>query len=193
MVTLTAGVTCLGAGPAAAADCREAQARLGSPAAALCDELTKVRLSNASGPMLGSQSTHLALGAVRLAERLGLTGLATARSAMGMSDLGGIVANSAMPSPLPGVARATNLAKLPALPMVPQVKKLPPRPGARPPVTKGTRLADVPLDLTRPTNQIKEHVVRHTLPQVSHALGEARLPANSLDGVTGLLRSLNLD
>ncbi|MFG1947592.1 hypothetical protein [Nonomuraea sp. NPDC048826] len=198
MVTLTAGVTWLGAGPAAADDCRDSRTRMGSPAAALCDELAKVRLSDSTAPLLGSESTHLALGAVRLAEHLGLTGLATAHSATGLSDLGGVVATSAMPAlpALPGVtslAGAANLLKLPALPALP---KVPGKPGNYRRLANPTKVvqrpADIPVDVTAPVEQVKSTLVRRTLPQVAEALDTAKLPINSFDGVTSLLSSVSL-
>ncbi|MFC5819918.1 hypothetical protein [Nonomuraea harbinensis] len=191
IATLTAGVTWLGASSAAADDCRETRTSMGSPAAALCDELTKVRLSDSTGPLLGSESTHLALGAVRLAEHLGLTGLATSHSAIGLSDLGGVMATSAMPSVLPAaptVAGVTSQAKLPALPALPVNT----RTGRYPSKTAPRSSPGVPLDLTRPVGKTKDRLVRRTLPQGPGPLNETKLPADSLDGVTGLLRSLDL-
>ncbi|MGI5268486.1 hypothetical protein ACQEUU_05000 [Nonomuraea sp. CA-218870] len=200
MVTLTAGVSWLGAGPSAADDCLAARARVGSPAAALCDELAKARLSDGAGPLLGSESTHLALNAVRMAERINLTGLVAPRSEHGLSDLGGFVATSAMPpvasEPVTSepVADVTGLLKLPALPVLPE---------AAPPAVSGTgraplpsdgrpRPADTPIDLTGPVHQTRDEIVDRAVPRVATELDRADIPGRSLDGVTRLLGGLSL-
>ncbi|MDA0637252.1 hypothetical protein OUY22_27940 [Nonomuraea sp. MCN248] len=190
MVTLTAGVTWLGTGPSAADDCLTAQARVGSPAAALCDELAKARLSDAA-PLLGSESTHLALNAVRMAERIHLTGLVTPQSEHGLSDLGGFVATSAMP-PVASepVAGATGLLKLPALPVLPEAA---PPTGRTPRPTDGRpRPADTPIDLTGPVQQAGDEIVDRAVPRVATELDRADIPGRSLDGVTRLLGGLSL-
>ncbi|WP_336209809.1 hypothetical protein [Nonomuraea sp. LPB2021202275-12-8] len=215
MVTLTAGVTWLGANPAAAAECRNKPTTVRSPGstATLCDDLRRIRVDDSTGSnqLVGSESGELALSAARMAERIGLTGLASARSAMGLSDLGGIVATSGMPVlSSPGIPARTGLPSLTRLPDVPDLPNLPNVPGT-PNLPVGMTVGNLPnpakvaeagveapLNLPGPVNQIKRDLVERTLPQVPSAVGGVndgtRLPdaQTSLDGLTGMLHGLDL-
>ena len=98
MITLMAGVTWLGASPVAADRCRTKPATVrAAKTARLCDDLTKIRVDDGSiggSRLVTSQTEELATSTARMAERIGLSGLASARSAMGLKDLGGKPAHS---------------------------------------------------------------------------------------------------
>lgn len=197
MATLTAGVTWLGTGPAAAAahDCRTAH--LGSPAAALCDELTVLRLSDRrSRPLLGSADTHEALESARLAERLNLTGLAITRSRTGLSDLGGFMGTSEMPTLTRTPSRVTEvdvvkLSRMPALPGFKrhEAKSSNQRTHDR---WRGYSNNSIPLEVTRPVNRIKDEVVRRTLPRATRSFDTGTVPTDSVESVSLLLGNIKL-
>ncbi|MFI7449427.1 hypothetical protein ACIBQX_18165 [Nonomuraea sp. NPDC049714] len=209
MVTLTAGVTWLGAGPVAADECRTkpTTVRAGTTAT-LCDDLRKIRLDDGSiggSRLLTSQTDELATGTARMAQRLGLTGLTSARSAMGLTDLGGIAATSGMPAltssaparpgGLPSLAKLPDVPDLPSLPELPGVSDLPvgmtlgnlPDPAK----VAGDGM-EAPLDMPAPVNEIKNDLIDRTLPQVPTTVDGlthgSRLPdaQDSLSGLTGL-------
>ncbi|MEV4074648.1 hypothetical protein ACGFJC_43805 [Nonomuraea fuscirosea] len=162
VAALTAGVSWLVAGPATAANCRNAEPGLLSPrsVATYCDEHTKLRVNDSgsgSSRMVASESNKLAMAAGELARRLGLTGLATGRAVLGSADLGGMAATWGMPSltsaspaipVVPGPAAMKDLSTvagipaLPALPSLPSVPDLPPL--ARTPLEGDARRAQAP-------------------------------------------------
>jgi hypothetical protein len=140
-----------------------------------------------------------------MAQRLGLTGLASARSAMGLTDLGGIAATSGMPAltssaparpgGLPSLAKLPDVPDLPSLPELPGVSDLPvgmtlgnlPDPAK----VAGDGM-EAPLDMPAPVNEIKNDLIDRTLPQVPTTVDGlthgSRLPdaQDSLSGLTGL-------
>jgi hypothetical protein len=215
MVTLTAGVTWLGAGPVAADECRTkpTTVRAGT-AARLCDDLTKIRLDDdpiGGNRLVTSQTEELAASTARMAQRIGLTGLASGRSAMGLTDMGGIAATSGMPalpsstaaeSGLPGLAKLPDVPDLPSLPDVPGVSNLPvgmtlgTLPDPAKVAGKGVRARNMPV------NEIKDDLIARTLPQVPGTVdgltSDTRLPdaqdsLRGLTGLTGLLPGVGLD
>lgn len=205
MITLTAGVTWLGASPVAADECRTKPTTVrAAKTARLCDDLTKIRVDDGSiggSRLVTSQTEELATSTARMAERIGLTGLASARSAMGLKDLGGIAATSSMPAlpsstaaepGLPSLTKLPDVPDLPALPDVPGVSNLPvgmtlgTLPDPAKVAGKGVRGRNMPV------NEIKDELINRTLPQVPGTVtgltSGTRLPdaQESLDGLTGL-------
>ncbi len=192
MITLLAGVTWLGAAPAAAYECRDRPA--------LCDDLGRIHLGKGGGrKAVPSQGDELALSAARMAERIGLTGLASVRSAMGLSDLGGLAATSAMPALSPGTPAR---AGLPSLTKLPDVPDLPSVAGVRD-LPVGMSISTLPDPATAagksaqaPVDEVTGDLIERTLPQVPTTVDEltggTRLPdtRQSLDGLTGLLPGL---
>jgi hypothetical protein len=206
MVTLTAGVTWWAASPVAADECRAKPAARAATATRLCDDLTEIRLDDERP--LTSQTEELAASTARMAQRIGLTGLASARSAMGLTDLGGIAATSGMPA-LPsstpaqsGLPSLTKLPDVPDLPDIPGVSNLPvgmtlgTLPDPAKVAGKGVRGQDMPV------NEIKDDLIARTLPQVPGTVdgltSGTRLPdaQDSLKGltdITDLLPGLGLN
>ncbi|MEV4216975.1 hypothetical protein [Nonomuraea sp. NPDC049725] len=211
MVTLTAGVTWLGAGAAeAAAPCQERSAtvRAQRTVTTMCDGVTRFGVDDPTGTaeLVESETSRLAHSAARLAQRIGLTGLGSVR-AMGLSDLGGFAASSAMPALSHGVPLSGALPSLTRLPEVPDLPNLPTIPGIRdlPVGASVGKLPDpakvaaegfkAPLNLPQPVNKLKDELVNKMLPQVPAAVGgindATRLP-DAHTSLTGLLDALDL-
>lgn len=215
MVTLTAGVTWLGAGPVAADGCRAKPTTVhAGTAARLCDDLTEIRVDDDSiggDRLITPQTEELATSTARMAQRIGLTGLASAHSAMGLTDLGGIAATSSMPALRPGAPARSGLPSLTKLPDVPDLPSLPDVPGvSNLPVGVSLGTLPDPAEVAGkgvrghnvPVNEIKDDLIERTLPQVPGTLdgltSGTRLPdaQDSLDGLaglTGLLPGLGLN
>ncbi|WP_049559506.1 hypothetical protein [Nonomuraea sp. SBT364] len=210
MVTLTAGVTWLGAGAAAADQChdRSATVRAQRMVTALCDDATRLRVDDPSGTgeVIKSETSRLAHSAARLAERIGLTGLGSVR-ALGLSDLGGVAATSSMPALSNGVPLAGGLPDLGRLPEVPDLPNLPTIPGVRnlpvgatvgklpDPAKVAAEGLKAPLNLPQPVNELKDDLINKMLPQVPAAVGgindATRLP-DAQTSLTDLLETLDL-
>ncbi|MFC4112700.1 hypothetical protein [Nonomuraea zeae] len=219
MATLTAGVSWLTAGPSMADACANSEPALLSTSsfAAYCDEQTRVRINdggNASSRMVTEESNKMAMAAGSLARQLGLTGLATGKSALGTADLGGIAATWGMPSlssgapalfpAVPGLIGMEDLATMagiPALPALPQRPLQSKAPGKKslPPGPHDNRIAGTgiqsPLDLQEPVYEVGADVIGVLLPKAVESVeGTSMLPGGQpvVDGFTGLAQGLGL-
>ncbi|MDX3102910.1 hypothetical protein [Nonomuraea angiospora] len=223
MATLTAGITWLAATPSTAGSCNGGEPALLSPksVATYCEERAQVRLEDAGsrgGKLVTTESNKLAMAAGEMARRLGLTGLATGREALGIADLGGLAANwgmpalfSASPAPYPVVPRTgsmKDLATMAAVPALPALPELPPTPlVAKLPAEMSlgnaapyqNRIAgspvESPLDLKEPVAEVGSQVVDILLPKAVQSVeGTSMLPGGqpAVDGFTGLARELGL-
>jgi hypothetical protein len=222
VAALTAGVSWLFAGPAAAQSCPDAEPALLSTSsiASYCDEHAKLRVNDGgsgSGRMVASESTKLAMAVGELARRLGLTGLATGKEVLGIADLGGVAATWGMPSlaaaspalfpVVPGSAgmkdlsTMTGIPMLSALPEVPQMplqKKLPGETslGQAPFHNRVTGSGvESPLDVVQPVHQVGAQVIDVLLPKVVQSVeGTSMLPGGqpAVAGFTSLTQGLGL-
>ncbi|MFG1697030.1 hypothetical protein [Nonomuraea sp. NPDC049309] len=135
VAAVAAGVSWLCAGPAAARTCARAE-----PAAlplTQCGHHTGIELDDpgiGASRVITTETNRLAMAAGETARRLGLTGLATGRRALGMSDLGGIAATWGMPSlagsptllPLvPQPLTMKDLATMRSVPALPELPRVP--------------------------------------------------------------------
>ncbi|WP_146103678.1 hypothetical protein [Nonomuraea solani] len=222
MATLTAGVSWLATGLAAAKTCPNTEPALLSPTsiAAYCDEHANLRV-NDGGPgssrMVTSQSSKLAMAAGDMARQLGLTGLATGKSALGVADLGGMAATWGMPSlasaspslfpmvPGPiGMKDLSTMAGMPALPALPELPDTPLTAKLPAEMTLGqapyhNRIAgsgiQSPMDVERPVREVSEDVVSVLLPKVAESIeGSSMLPGGEvISGFGGLVTNLGLN
>ncbi|MBF8190761.1 hypothetical protein ITP53_34645 [Nonomuraea sp. K274] len=141
VAALTAGVSWTVVSPATAAPCddREPALLTHTSVASHCGAHAELRGTegiHAGGRMVTTEGNRLAMATGELARHLGLTGLATAKSVMGVADLGGVAATWAMPSPAaasPGAFSASStgmrdlstVAGIPALPALPALPAVP--------------------------------------------------------------------
>ncbi|WP_393167544.1 hypothetical protein [Nonomuraea marmarensis] len=222
MATLTAGVSWLAVAPATADTCADAEPSLlsSTAAATYCDEHTTLRVNDGglgSSRMVTSESNKLAMAAGELARRLGLTGLATGKSVLGVADLGGVAANWGMPSlasaspalfpTMPGPAGMRDLSTMAGIPALPALPELPSTPlQAKLPAEMSlgqapyhNRIAgsgiESPLDLERPVSEVGAEVIGTLLPKAVESVeGTSMLPGGQpvADGFTGLTQGLGL-
>ncbi|MET8863686.1 hypothetical protein ABZW11_12075 [Nonomuraea sp. NPDC004580] len=185
------GVSWLCAGPAAARTCARTEGALLPPALAQCGGHTGIQLDDpgiGATRVVASETAKLAMAAGDTARRLGLTGLATGKQALGMSDLGGVAATWGMP-PLVGspallplvpeprtMKDVTTMRGVPALPELPKVPL-----AGKPPASKKARNApphgtiagtglDSPMKLQEPVRQVGSQVISEVLPKAFEAL-----------------------
>lgn len=222
LAALTAGVSWLYAGPAVAQGCPDSKPALLSTSsiATYCDEHAKLRVNNGGsggGRMVTNESTKLALAAGELARRLGLTGLATGKEVLGVTDLGGMAATWSMPSlataspalfpAVPGpigmkdLSTMTGIPVLPALPEMPQIplqKKLPGETSlGQAPYDNSVTGSGVgsPLDVAEPVRQVGAQVINVLLPKAIQSVeGTSMLPGGqpAVAGFTSLVQGLGL-
>ncbi|MEU6719451.1 hypothetical protein ABZ897_49005 [Nonomuraea sp. NPDC046802] len=224
VAALIAGVSWLTASPAAAAPCHNGEPSLltSTSIASYCSDEARLHLNDgspASSRMVAEESNKLAQAAGHMARQMGLTGLATARSALGTSDLGGVAAMWGMPaltsaSPaffpaLPGpvtmkdVATMAGVPALPALPTLPSVPQEPlgglvrsDVPGGR--ASYHNTIAgsgiESPMDLEKPVRQVGSDVINVLLPKAVESVeGTSMLTGDSaLGGFTELVQKLGL-
>ncbi|MEV0381851.1 hypothetical protein [Nonomuraea sp. NPDC050643] len=223
MASLTAGVSWLVAGPAAAAvSCTDSEPALLSPTsiAAYCDEHARLRVNDggpsSSSRMVATESNRLAMAAGDMARRLGLTGLASGKSALGVADLGGMAATWGMPSlasaspslfpmvPGPiGMKDLSTMAGMPAMPSLPELPNTPLTAKLPAEMTLGqapynNRIAgsgvQSPMDVEKPVREVGEDVVGVLLPKAVESVeGTSMLPGGeAVTGFTGLVQGLGL-
>ncbi|MGN9843770.1 hypothetical protein ACTMTI_37160 [Nonomuraea sp. H19] len=195
VAAVTAGVSWLAPGPAMAETCADDQRALlsNTSIASYCDERSGMRL-DVGGPGAGravtSESSRLAMTAGTMARQLGLTGLATAKEAMGTADLGGIAANwgmpalaSASPALFPALPDPAGMKDLATMITVPALSALPPTP-LESQVSSQLSLDDgphhdrvagsgvkSPLDLQKPVQEVSADVIGVLLPEVVERVG----------------------
>ncbi|GAB2939479.1 hypothetical protein ACFMQL_15480 [Nonomuraea fastidiosa] len=209
VVAVAAGVSWLCAGPAAARTCTRAE-----PAAlplTHCGHHTDIALDDpgiGASRVVTTETNRLAMAAGETARRLGLTGLATGKRALGMSDLGGIAATWGMPSlagsptllPLvPEPLTMKDLATMRSVPALPELPRVPltgrPPAGkhgagkharkAPPPATvAGTRL-DSPANLHEPVRQVGSQVISELLPKAFETLEGTRFAPSGGSIISG--------
>ncbi|MEU7862872.1 hypothetical protein [Nonomuraea sp. NPDC049141] len=178
----------------------------------VCDDSTDlvVPAGSQSGTMARSAGDRLSMAAVRLADRLGVTGLATGHSVMNIADQGGMAATtgaSTLPGGIPGAAGLADVSRLAEAPDLPMPRRLPhtgkptvDMPGDA--TAAGSRIVGTvaespvgplrPVDPLRPVNalppvdQVKRETVAPVLPEVPEH-------APAVDGVNGLIQRLALD
>ncbi|MFI7639183.1 hypothetical protein [Nonomuraea sp. NPDC049400] len=204
VATLAAGVTWLAAAPSAADSCTGLSTSSCGKSAANDGGL-------GSGRMVTDESDKLAMAVGAMAAQLGLTGLATAREALGAADMGGVAATWGMPSPallpkIPGTVDMQDLstmARVPALPALPQV---PPRPleAKLPEISLGdspyrNRVAGSGIqpqtNLGQPVEEVRAEVVDVLLPKTVKSLNDASVLAGgetTVAGFSGLVPELGL-
>ncbi|MEU4229322.1 hypothetical protein AB0F17_33930 [Nonomuraea sp. NPDC026600] len=171
VATLTVAVSWMAAGPAAA------RSKLVQPA--------------------GDPSDRLSMAAARLADRLGVAGLATGHSVMNIADQGGMAATagaSTLPGGIPGTAGLADVSRLAEAPDLPTPRRLP-RAGKLPvdmpddATAAGSRIvgtvAESPVDPLQPVDQVERDTVASVLPEVPEH-------APAIDGVNGLIQRLPL-
>ncbi|MGW0811452.1 hypothetical protein [Nonomuraea sp. NPDC002799] len=220
VATLMAGVSWLAPASMAGTCVKPERALLSATSvASSCDEHTSLSLNDGgsgSSRMATRESTRLAMAAGHMARRMGLTGLARAKSALGVTDLGGMAANWGMPSlisaspalfpAVPGpigmkdlstTAGVPALPALPALPKVPVAKQLPAglSIGHAPFHNRvaGTGI-QMPMDLQEPVRKVGADVIGVLLPKAVESVeGASMLPGGqAAAGFTGLVHGLGL-
>jgi hypothetical protein len=153
---------------------------------------------------LSASTVRVCMAAVRLADRLGVAGLATGHSVMNIADQGGMAATAGaatLPGGIPGTAGLADVSRLAEAPDLPTLRRLP-RTGKLPvnmpadataagsPIV-GT-VAEPPVDPLQPVNalppvdQVKREAVAPVLPEVPEH-------APAIDGVNGLIQRLPLN
>ncbi|GAA3576305.1 hypothetical protein GCM10022419_066900 [Nonomuraea rosea] len=222
MAALTAGVSWLTAGPSPADSCPDTEHALlsSSSIAAHCGKQSRVRINDggkASSRMVTTESNKLAMAAGDLARQLGLTGLATGKSALGTADLGGVAATWGMPSlasgapalfpavPGPiGMKDLSTMAGIPALPALPALPQQPLQSKVPSEMSLGqspyhNRVAGTgiqsPLDLEKPVYEVGADVIGVLLPKAVESVeGTSMLPGGQpvVEGFTGLAHGLGL-
>ena len=138
VATLTAGVSWMTAGPTAAHASAAWDACTGSSPAStvrVCDDSTDlVALDGPQGgktvrPVGDRATDRLIMAAVRLANRLGVAGLATGHSVMAIADQGGMAATAGagtLPGGIPGTAGLADVSRLAEEPgHLPMLRRLP--------------------------------------------------------------------
>lgn len=215
VAALTAGVTWPVAGPSVADTCRPREA-----VASYCDGHAKLQLNEGrtNGHRVVTEEVgKLAMAAGDMARRLGLTGLAAARSAMGpLADLGGVGAtwgmpslNSASPALFPaasGNSGMRDLATTLQVPALPALPALPPAPVAarvptemtlaeRPTAPASARAAKSPGRARQPVREVGGDLISNLLPRAVEGIeGASTLPGGypAIDGFSRLLPGLDL-
>ncbi|MBT2231870.1 hypothetical protein [Nonomuraea sp. NEAU-A123] len=142
-------------------------------------------------------SDRLSMAAVRLADRLGVAGLATGHSVMNIADQGGMAATAGaatLPGGIPGTAGLADVSRLAEAPDLPTLRRLPrtdklpvdmPAAGSR---IVGT-VTESPVDPLQPVNalppvdQVKRETVAPVLPEVPEH-------APAIDDANGLIQRL---
>ncbi|MFD1544356.1 hypothetical protein [Nonomuraea guangzhouensis] len=219
VATLTVAVSWTAAGPAAARSSFDASDGCTGPSAEVTSSASTVRVCDDStdlvvldGSQGGSAGDRLSMAAMRLADRLGVAGLATGRSVMNIADQGGMAATtgaSTLPGGIPGTAGLADVSRLAEAPDLPMPRHLPhtgnladdaTAAGSRivgtvaespvGPLQSGSPLQSGgplrPVDALPPVDQVKRETVDPVLPEVPD-----RAPA--IDGVNGLIQRLALD
>ncbi|RSN01089.1 hypothetical protein DMB42_39510 [Nonomuraea sp. WAC 01424] len=216
MATLTAAVTWPVAGPSTADTCRAQNESVAS----YCNGKTMLRLNEGKTNghrVVTEEISKLAVAAGDMARRLGLTGLTTARSAMGpLADLGGVGATWGMPSltsaspalfpMVPGdrgmrdLATTLQVPALPALPALPQTPIMARVPaetavGGKPTSPAKGQSAQAPMDLRQPVHELGGRLLANLLPKAVQSVeGASTLPGGpqAVDGFSRLLPGLGL-
>ncbi|MEV0228475.1 hypothetical protein [Nonomuraea sp. NPDC050786] len=199
VATLTAGVTWLAAAPSTADTCKGTGVTARTTAS-YCG--TYAATDGAlGGGTAADESEKLAMAAGAMAAQLGLTGLATAREALGAADMGGLAATWGMPSPalLPKVPESlemrdlATMARVPALPALPEVPSKPLEvkvpdlslgngPSHNRYAGSGTR---PPASLHRPVEEVRAEVVDVLLPETVENLQDTSVLAGGQTAVAG--------
>jgi hypothetical protein len=203
----------------AAGPCAAQSATLRAPitTARLCDGSGTAMLDPAQGgKMVDAAGGRLHEAVQRLAERLGMAGLAGSNSVMNVPDRAGMAAAAGVPALPGGVPVASGLkdvstvAEEPDLPLPPPLgtNRLPVRmpEGTVARLPQGSQVAGAgtgsPAGPMRPVYEIRRETILAVLPEVPKALqgvhDATRLPGRNpatdgVDSVDGLLKGLGLD
>ncbi|MEV4108276.1 hypothetical protein [Nonomuraea sp. NPDC049695] len=200
VATLTAGVTWLAAAPSTADTCKGTRVTARTTAS-YCGTHIATDDTLGGGSTAADESEKLAMAAGAMAAQLGLTGLATAREALGAADMGGLAATWGMPSPalLPKVPESlemrdlATMARVPALPALPEVPSKPLE-VKLPELSLGKGLSHnryagsgtkSPANLDRPVQEVRAEVVDVLLPETVENLQEASVLAGGQTAVAG--------
>ncbi|MEU5859685.1 MULTISPECIES: hypothetical protein [unclassified Nonomuraea] len=216
VAALTVGVTWPVAGPSVADTCRPRFQAVAS----FCDGRTSLQLNEnkTNGHRVVTEEVgKLAVAAGAMARRLGLTGLAAARSAMGpLADLGGVGATWGMPSltsvspalfpmasgesgmrDLATTLQVPALPALPALPQPPIAARVPAEMtvGEKPTAPASARSARSAAEARQPVREVGGDLISNLLPKAVEGIeGASTLPGGypAIDGFSRLLPDLDL-